>query len=279
MNNPFLFSPARIMKVTTETPDIKTFRIEFVDESQKSSFLHQPGQFVEVSIPGVGECPISISSSPTRSPGFELSIKKVGKVTEAIHELGDGDILGIRGPYGRGFPYGEFAGKNLLFIGGGIGLAPLRSLLQIVLDRRGEYGNIMLIYGARSPQDLVFKEELRVWGESPEIDVCLTVDKGDEEWKGNVGFVPAFLNMIGPSSDGTIALLCGPPIMIRFVLQDLASMGFTNDVIVTTLEMKMKCGIGLCGRCMIGSRYVCLDGPVFTLEEILRFSPDLSVLK
>ncbi|MCL5037982.1 MAG: FAD/NAD(P)-binding protein [Chloroflexi bacterium] len=274
-DNPYIPFTAEIMKVTDETPDIKTFEINITDPD----WNHKPGQFLELSLLGAGECPISISSAPIQLPTLDLSIKRAGIVTEAVHQLYPGEVVGVRGPYGRPFPMEEWRSKNLLIIGGGIGLAPLRPIIQQALCQRELYGDLTILYGARSPADLVFKEELKEWEGAPGTDVYLTVDKGGGEWDGHVGFVPAYLEELGPSPENTVAVTCGPPIMIRFVLKALEKMNFTPEQIITTLEMKMQCGVGLCGRCGLGDKYICIDGPVFSYAEILKLSPDLSALK
>jgi len=267
--NPMMPHLARIEEIVPETAsgDVKTFRVQFLDPDV--SFSHLPGQCAMVSVLGVGEAMISISSSPTRPRPLELAVKQVGRLTARLHEMEPGDVIGLRGPYGNHFPIEDMKGKDLLFIGGGIGLAPLRSLINYVLDNRADYGKIDIIYGARSPGDLCFKRELyEVWPFAPDTRVLLTVDRGDEEWKGAVALVPHFLEQVHPEPEGKIAITCGPPIMIKFTLESLKKLGFADEQIVTTLELKMQCGIGKCGRCNIGSRYVCLDGPVFTLAQL-----------
>jgi sulfhydrogenase subunit gamma (sulfur reductase) len=267
-DNIYLPSIATLKEVRPETPDISTFVVTFDDPELRDSFTYQPGQFAELSIFGVGECPIGIASSPTWKDRLEFCVRAVGTVTNAIHDLEPGDKLGVRGPLGNGWPTVEIEGKDLLFIGGGIGLPPLRSLIHYVLDNRERYGEVQIVYGARSPQDLVYKEELKEWEERSDVDLAVTVDVGDETWDGPVGFVPPFLKEINPSPENRVAFTCGPPIMIRLVVQALEGMGYPYADIVTTLEMKMKCGVGKCGRCNIGDKYICRDGPVFTFEEL-----------
>ncbi|MEW6243422.1 MAG: FAD/NAD(P)-binding protein [Bacillota bacterium] len=272
MSNLYIPHKARIKEIITETAanDVKTFRVVFEDESVWDSFQYRPGQFAELSVFGVGEAPISITSSPTQKGYLEFSIKKAGEVTTALHYSAPGELIGVRGPYGNHFPVEIMEGKHLVFIAGGIGLAPLRSLITYVLDdeHRGKFRDVTIIYGARSPGDLVFKWELEKWEKREDIRFYLTVDRGDETWTGREGFVPAVLMEVGPSPENTIAITCGPPIMIKFVLQNLEKLGFSPSQIVTTLEMRMKCGVGKCGRCNIGPRYVCKDGPVFTYEQL-----------
>jgi len=205
---------------------------------------------------------------------LEFSIKKTGQVTSALHEMEAGSKIGIRGPFGNAFPVEELRGQNLLIIGGGIGLAPLRPLIYSVLDNRATYGKVSLVYGARSPQDIVYKKEIKAWNDGENIRVYLTVDQGDEEWTGNIGVVTDYLKKISPSSDNTTAITCGPPIMIKLVCQVLGELGFSSEKIITTLERKMRCGMGLCGHCNIGSKYVCIDGPVFTIRQLEESSPE-----
>lgn len=267
-----ILTPAlcKVEAVVDETPDVKTFRLRFVEEKYAENFQWKPGQFIEFSLFGHGECTFCIASSPTRKGTFECSIKKAGQITSDIHELvEEGSEVGIRGPYGNNFPLEDIKGKNLLFIGGGIGMAPVRSLIQYVLDNRKDYKDINILYGSRSPADLVYKSELEEWKNNPDIKLTLTVDRGDDEWKGNVGVVPKILEeVVKPTIENTKVITCGPPIMIKFTVQSLLKLGFAPKDIITTLEMKMQCGLGKCGRCNIGHTYVCKDGPVFTYEQL-----------
>lgn len=262
-----------IKDVVRETPDVTTFRLEFCEEQVRDSFDFKAGQFGEYSVFGVGECTFCIASSPTRKGYIECSFKKVGKVTDALYNLNVGDKIGFRGPYGNWFPIDDMKGKNLMFVGGGIGLAPLRSLIWNCLDTREDFKDITIIYGSRSIKDLVYKNELKEWKERKDINFVVTVDPGgeDEDWEGKVGFVPTVLEEVAPSRENAVVITCGPPIMIKFVILSLNKMGFSEEQIVTTLEMRMKCGLGKCGRCNIGSVYVCEDGPVFTYKEIKQF--------
>jgi len=254
--------------VKEETGDIKTFSLRFKDEKMQNRFTFRPGQFVLVSVFNCGEAPISICSSPTFSKGLQLSIKKVGLLTGEIHRYTKGDEVCLRGPYGNGFPLERFSGNNLLFVGGGIGLAPLRSLIEYVLAKREEFGEITILYGARTPDDIVFKEDLIAWGKEKGVKVLTTVDRGDSEWKGNVGPVTHLWEKAAISSSNTKAIICGPPVMISFVVFDLLKMGFAEDDIISTLERNMKCGVGKCGHCSIGSKFTCIHGPVFTYREM-----------
>jgi len=267
-DNIYLPSIATVTEVRPETSDTSTFVVTFDDAKMRESFTYLPGQFVELSIFGLGGCPIGIASSPTEKGFLEFCVRAVGTVTNAIHDLEVGDKLGVRGPLGNSWPTEEVEGKDLLFIGGGIGLPPLRSLIHYVLDNRDRYGAVEIVYGARSPQDLVYKQELKEWEERPDVDLYVTVDAGDESWEGPVGFVPPFLREIDPSPENKVAFTCGPPIMIKLVVEALEDLDYADANIVTTLEMKMKCGVGKCGRCNIGDKYICRDGPVFTFEQL-----------
>ncbi|GAW30028.1 MULTISPECIES: FAD/NAD(P)-binding protein [unclassified Carboxydocella] len=269
--NPLQPHIATITKIIDETPDVKTFQVVFDDPQVLDNFGNLPGQVAQLSVIGTGEATISITSSPTRKGFLEFSIKKVGRLTSVIHQLEEGSKIGVRGPYGNHFPYEMMKGKDLLFIGGGIGLAPLRSLIDFVLadENRKDYGKVEIIYGARSKADLCFKYDLfDRWPKAKDCQVYVTIDRPEEGWDGKVAFVPAYLEELNPSSQNKIAITCGPPIMIKFVLQALEKMGYTEEQVVTTLELKMKCGIGKCGRCNIGHKFVCVDGPVFTLAQL-----------
>jgi sulfhydrogenase subunit gamma (sulfur reductase) len=272
--NIYLPRMATIQSMRPETIDVTTFSVTIDGSDGTGKFEYNSGQFAEVSVLGVGEAPISITSSPTRPEAIEFSIRRVGELTNALHDLEPMDKIGIRGPFGNFFPLEEMEGRNLLIIGGGIGLAPLRSVILNVFDNRAKYGKIDIIYGARSPQDLVFTSEYMEWQAVDNTKLHLTVDRGDEEWKGNVGLVPTFLREIHPSSENTTSITCGPPIMIKFVIEALNELGFSGEHIITTLERRMKCGVGKCGRCNIGSKYVCLDGPVFTLKQLEEMPSD-----
>jgi len=272
--NIYLPRMATIQSMRPETIDVTTFSVTIDGSDRTGKFEYKSGQFAEVSVLGVGEAPIAISSSPTRPEAIEFSVRRVGELTTALHELEPMDEIGIRGPFGNSFPLEEMEGQNLLIIGGGIGLSPLRSVILNVFDNRAKYGKIDIIYGARSPQDLIFTKEYGQWQEVDNTRLHLTVDRGDEEWKGNVGLVPTFLKEINPSPENTTSITCGPPIMIKFVIEALNELGFPSERIITTLERRMKCGVGKCGRCNIGSKYVCLDGPVFTLKQLEEMPKD-----
>ena len=256
-----------ITDIREETPDVKTFRVNAPGGGK--IFEHMPGQCAMVCVPGVSEAMFSITSSPTNTEYMEFSIKKCGCVTEWLHGMEEGQQITIRGPYGRHFPVeDELKGKDLLFVAGGVGLAPLRSVINYVRAKRENYGKIMIVYGSRSKDDLLdYHEILDEWMKDEGVDVELTIDRPQEGWDGHVGFVPTYLKEIGFDTN-KVALLCGPPIMIKFCLQALEEMGFSKEQVYTTLELRMKCGIGKCGRCNIGTKYVCKDGPVFRFDQV-----------
>jgi len=269
--NVYLPHIAVIEKVIDETPTVRTFHFNFKDDGLRKEFTFESGQFGEYSVFGVGEAPFCISSSPTRRDHLEFALQRVGKITNALHRHGVGAEISFRGPYGNSFPLDFLQGKNLVFVAGGIGLAPLRSLIWNVIDNRDKYEKADIIYGARSPADLCFKYDLDTWGKDKTVNMVTTVDKGDEGWTGRVGFVPQILEQVAPSASNAVAIVCGPPIMIRFTFPVLEKLGFTPEQMITTLEKRMKCGIGKCGRCNIGNLYVCRDGPVFTYAQIKSF--------
>ncbi len=268
MNNETLIPYiGEVFDIRIDTPDVKTFRVLTPDG--KKPFEHMPGQCAMLSIPGVGEAMFSITSSPTNKEYMEFSIKKCGCLTDWLHMMDVGQQITIRGPYGKPFPVEtDLKGKDLLFIAGGIGLAPLRSVINYVRDKRDEYGKIQIIYGSRSSADLVdYKEIIDEWMKDDGVEVNLTIDNPEEGWNGHVGFVPNYVKELNPDLKKTV-LMCGPPIMIKFTLAGLCELGFEKTQIYTTMELRMKCGVGKCGRCNIGSKYVCKDGPVFRFDEL-----------
>jgi NAD(P)H-flavin reductase len=262
----FLPEMARIEKIEQIAALEKVFTLELPGGK---SLSHRPGQFVEVSVFGVGEAPISISSSPSRSNGtFELCVRKVGDVTTALHSLKAGDKVGIRGPFGHGFPIESFRGKDMLFAPGGLGLAPLRSLINQVLDERALFGRVLILYGARNPSELLFKDELKRWAERSDVELLLSVDRGDETWTGNVGVITTLFKFISIYPRNTVAVTVGPPVMYRFVLMELLGKGISEGNIYLSLERRMKCGVGKCGHCQINHIYACQSGPVFSYRDI-----------
>jgi sulfhydrogenase subunit gamma (sulfur reductase) len=258
--------PAKIRKIRQLTALEKLFTLEL---PPGITLGHRPGQFVQVSLFGIGEAPISISSSPSRSNGtFELCVRKVGDVTNALHNLGEGATLGVRGPFGRGFPIDKFKGKDILIAAGGLSLAPVRSVIQEVLDKRGAYGRFMILYGAKTPGDLLFTDELAEWSQRADVEVYVTVDRGDENWNGHVGVITKLFPKISVDPRNTIAITEGPPIMYKFVLMELLSKGIPEGQIWLSLERRMKCGVGKCGHCQINHLYCCVNGPSFTYAQL-----------
>lgn len=274
MNNPYLPLVARIVDVRDEVPGerpIKTFKVVL---ENGTTLGHRPGQCAIIGILGTGECMISIASSPTRQDSLEFSVMRLGQVTSALHECEPGDTISLRGPYGNGFPLHEWKGKNIVTIGGGIGQAPLRPIVHYILDNRSDFGKLDVLYGARSSSDLCFRDELFLLKKNGDASVHLSIDAAEPDWTGFVGFVPSNLLEVKPSPENTIAITCGPVVMIKYVIKNLLELGFTDDQIFTTMENRMKCGIGKCGRCNVGHLYVCKDGPVFsyaTLKDLPEF--------
>ncbi|TET37842.1 MAG: oxidoreductase [Anaerolineales bacterium] len=265
---PSIYQPIMlsILEITSMTEMEKVFTIEL---PFPTSLEHRPGQFVQVSVLGVGEAPISISSSPSRSKSsFELCVRRAGALTNALHALNPGDVVGVRGPFGRGFPIERFRGKDILFAPGGLGLAPLRSVINEVLDDRSNYGRIIILYGAGQPVEMLFQDELQEWAMREDVELHLTVDKPDKKWKGNVGVITTLFSDIQVSPRNTVAITCGPPVMYRFVLMELLGMGLPEGNIWLSLERRMKCGVGKCGHCQMDHMYVCQDGPAFSYAEI-----------
>jgi sulfite reductase subunit B len=262
----YMPAPARVIETSDLTDYEKLFKIKL-----PSSFTldHRPGQFVQVSVLGIGEAPISICSSPSRSTDhFELCVRRVGNVTNALHSLSPGATIGIRGPFGRGFPIERFRGKDILFVPGGLGLAPLRSLINEVLDERGKFGRVIILYGARSPQDVLFKDEIEEWKTRGDIEFHMTVDNPDDQWTGNVGVITTLFPKINLHPRNMVAVVVGPPVMYRFVLMELLGKGIAEGNIWFSFERRMKCGVGKCGHCQMHHIYTCQKGPAFSYAEI-----------
>jgi sulfhydrogenase subunit gamma (sulfur reductase) len=266
----------QIVKITDEAPLVKTFQLQFQDAEVRKNFSFKAGQFGEYSVFGEGESVFCIASPPTRKDYIECTFRQTGRVTGALASMEEGDIIGFRGPYGNTFPLDEWTGKNLLFIAGGIALPPMRCVIWNVLDLRERFRNVFILYGARTVADLVYKQEIDEWSGRLDVVAITTVDPGGEtpEWNGEIGFVPSVLDGMAPSSEDTIAIVCGPPIMIKYTFPVLTKYKFKPDSIFTTLENRMKCGIGKCGRCNVGPYYVCKDGPVFTYEQLQKLPPE-----
>ena len=275
MANPYMPYVSTVKEVIRETPNIMTFRVVLDDAEAMKNFHHEPGQVGQLSIYGVGEATFVINSPPTRREFLQFSVMRAGEVTSALHQLKAGDKVGVRAPLGNNFDYNAMKGKDILFVGGGIGMAPLRTLLLYMFDNRDDYGKITLLYGARTPEDMAFTYEIEEWRKTKRTEVILTIDREAEGWKERVGLIPNVLLEMNPSPKDTVAITCGPPIMIKFTLQALDKLKFKPEQIVTTLERRMKCGVGICGRCNIGDKYVCVDGPVFTYAELRTMVDEL----
>lgn len=263
----------KIIDIKDETPDVKTFRVVGLDG--KKLFEHIPGQCAMLIVPGVGESMISITSSPTETEYMEFSIKRCGCVTNWLHSAEVGQEICVRGPIGNGFPVDtKLKGKDILVIAGGIGIAPVHSVVNYMMDKRSDYGKIQVIYGSRSVADLVRLDEMKnEWMKQPNCSIDLTIDREEEGWNGHVGFVPPFVTELNPDPSMTV-IMCGPPVLIHLSLDALIKLGFKKEQIFTTMEMRMKCGIGKCGRCNIGDKFVCKDGPVFSFDELGELPPE-----
>jgi NAD(P)H-flavin reductase len=259
---------AEIARVEQETPDTRTYFLSA--DGIGWSRDYRPGQFVELSVFGAGEAPFCLSQSPTRSEFIEVTIRRAGTVTNRLDTYRAGDVVGLRGPFGNWFPFERARGKDLVFVGGGIGLPPLRSLINYVLDHRADYGRVSVFYGARTPADRVYKAELAGWSQSADLALVETVDRADETWTGHVGVVTTLLKGAKVDAGSTIAFTCGPPVMLKFVMAELLGLGLPPTNIVTTLERYMKCGVGKCGHCCVGHHYICVDGPVYNFDQIQR---------
>jgi NAD(P)H-flavin reductase len=270
MSNTYVPVNMRVERIVVEDTDkaLRTFDLAFVDEEEGKRFTYMPGQFCEFSILGKGESPFGIASSPTE-PGFlRFTVSRTGSVTEEIHYLREGDIVGIRGPLGNYYPVEKFKGGNIVIIGGGFAFTTLRSLIVYMLEHRQDYGDMTVIYGARNPDLFLYKDELAEWQKRDDLTLHLTIDNPVEGWTGMTGFVPTVTREVAPGTENAWVVVCGPPIMIKFTLPVLAELKFPDARVYTSLERRMKCGIGKCGRCNIGSKYICIDGPVFSMEEI-----------
>jgi len=272
VQNPYKPYPVRIDKIIVETEDknLRTFRLVFLDPEDEKAFNYKPGQFAELSVAGCGEIPIGIASSPTEKGYLLFTVNKVGSVTSVLHNMKEGDVMGVRGPLGNAYPLKELEGRNVVIIAGGFAVTTLRSTITWMLDpaHRDKYGRIIFIYGARTPGMLLYEAEWSAWQKRDDIDTYITVDREFPGWSGMVGFVPAVTEQVGPNPENSSALICGPPVMIKFTQPVLEKLGFSDEQIIMSLENRMKCGIGICGRCNVGPEYVCKDGPVFTLAQL-----------
>ena len=250
---------------------IKLFQVELDDPEARAAFDYEPGQFAEVSAFGVGEAPFGITSTRPRGDTIEFAVNRIGTVTDALHRMDVGDKLGLRGPLGNGFPMDRFKGKNVVILGGGIGGAPLRPVIQTILDDRADYGKLTIFWAARSPDLLVFTDEYDSWRAQPDTELHLTVDNATPDWEHREGLITALVEAVAPSADNAISITCGPPIMIKFAMLSLNKLGFESKQNWVTLEAKMKCGIGKCGRCNLGGKFICTDGPAFCFDEVEQF--------
>ena len=270
-DNPYQPYLARIVRIHKMVENTQVFTLRFLDEHLVRSFRHQPGQFVMLSIPGTGEMPISISSSPTRPEVLELCVRRVGRVTNALYRMRTNDVVGVRGPYGNGYPMQEIAGNDLLLAAGGLGMAPLRSLLWYALDHRDQFNNLTLMYGSKRPEDMLFREELVALVDRADINCLLTVDADPSgTWKNHVGLLPTLFDYAKIDPVRTYAAVCGPPVVYKFILQRLLNLGFPKNRILMSLERRMKCGVGKCGHCSIGYKYTCVHGPIFTYWDAIN---------
>ena len=272
MSNIYQPNVMTIADARDEAPGVKTFRLQFIDNAARATFFanYRVGMFGLYGVPGEGESTFCVASPPTRTDYIECTFRRAGRVTSALQDRGVGQTITFRGPYGNSFPVDAWKGRNVLFVAGGIALPPVRSVIWNVLDRRADFADVTILYGARTVADLVYKHELAEWAKRDDVKLITTVDPGGQtpDWAGKVGFVPTVLGESAPAAANTVAVVCGPPIMIKFTLPVLLKLGFAPADIYTTLENRMKCGLGKCGRCNVGSAYVCKDGPVFTLEQL-----------
>lgn len=270
-DNPYQPQMARIVRIYRMVEDNYLFTLRFLDDRLVQNFRHRPGQFVMLSVPGTGEAPISISSSPSRGGVLELCVRRVGRVTNALYRMKTNEVVGIRGPYGNGFPVQDIIGNDVLFVAGGLGMAPLRSLVWYVLDNREKVNNITLMYGAKTPADMLFREELLSLIDRTDLTCLLTVDADPGgTWKNYIGLLPKLFDQAKIDPPRTYAAVCGPPVVYKFVLARLLALGFAKDRILMSLERRMKCGVGKCGHCNIGYKYTCLHGPIFTYWDAIN---------
>jgi sulfite reductase subunit B len=266
-NNPYRPIETEVLDVMTETPTIKTLKLK-----PKEELTFETGQFIELTVLGVGEAPFTPSSRPAIRDSIEVSVMRVGKVTEAIHNLKKGATVGLRGPFGTGYPMDEYLGKEVLVVGGGCGFAPLRSLMYEFFDHSGEFKALFFRGGCKTSNDFLYKEEIDTWSKRNDLDVVLTVDEAkDGEWKGNVGVVTTILDGIPMNHASGVGIVCGPPIMMKFTTKKLLELGFKEENIYLSMEKNMSCGLGKCGHCRLGIYYACNDGPVFRFDKIKNF--------
>ncbi|MCL4377550.1 MAG: FAD/NAD(P)-binding protein [Actinobacteria bacterium] len=269
MNNIYVPEIAKIIRIDTVTPTEKIFDVSFVDKNMQKNFNFEPGQFVECTVFGVGEAPFCLASNPNNKDKFQLCVRSIGNVSNALHNMKEGSRIGIRGPFGKGtFPCEEARGNNVLVVAGGLGLPPLMSFLTYIMDNRDDYKKVMIIYGAVNPESILFKNDIQYLSTRDDISVCLTVDNPDEKWTGEIGVCTKLIPRVDFPPDNTCTIVCGPPVMYKYVVQELEKKNFKEDRIFLSLERRMECGVGKCNHCHIGNKMVCIDGPVFSLWEI-----------
>ncbi|MBI5231938.1 MAG: FAD/NAD(P)-binding protein [Coriobacteriales bacterium] len=268
--NPYRPWPARITSITELTDKETLFELRLIDDDVRDAFKFESGQFVEVSIFGVGEAPISISSAPSKQGFIELCVRNAGDVTGALHSRQCGDIVGLRGPFGRGFPFEEMKGNDVLLVAGGLGIAPLKSLINHIHDTRHEFGKVTILYGSRSPEEVLFARQFDMWRHRDDFDLHLTVDQPDETWDGDVGLVTNLFERVDVDPAKTFGAICGPPVMYKYVVAEMRAKGMEADRIYVSFERRMKCGFGKCGHCGVGHQYACIDGPVFNYWEAMN---------
>ena len=268
--NPYRPHPARITSIIELTDKEKLFEIRLIDDEARDAFSFDSGQFVELSIFGVGEAPISISSAPSKQGFIELCVRDSGDVTGALHRKRCGDVIGIRGPFGRGFPFENMKGNDILLVAGGLGIAPLKSLINHIHDTRSEFGKVTILYGSRTPAEILFRRQFDMWQHRNDFDLILTVDQPDESWNGEIGLVTKLFDRIDIDPTNTYAAICGPPVMYKYVIAEMRAKDMDVDKIYVSFERRMKCGIGKCGHCGVGHQYACIDGPVFNYWEAMN---------
>jgi len=268
--NPYRPWPARITSILELTEKEKLFEIRLIDPAARDAFSFESGQFAEVSIFGVGEAPISISSAPSKQGFIELCVRDAGDVTGALHRKRCGDVIGIRGPFGRGFPFEEMKGNDILLVAGGLGIAPLKSLINHIHDTRHEFGKVTILYGSRTPDEILFRRQFQMWQHRDDFDLILTVDEADDRWTGRTGLVTGLFEELDIDPADTWAAICGPPVMYKYVIAEMRKKQMDVDKIYVSFERRMKCGVGKCGHCGVGHQYACIDGPVFNYWEAMN---------
>ena len=261
---------ARITSIIDLTEKEKLFELRIIDADVRENFTFDAGQFIELSLFGVGEAPVSISSAPSKQGFIELCVRNSGDVTGALHRKQCGDVVGLRGPYGRGFPFEEMKGHDILLVAGGLGIAPLKSLINHIHDERHEFGTVTILYGSRNPSEVLFRQQFDMWKHRDDFNLILTVDQPDDTWDGEVGLVTKLFDRIDVNPDNTYGGICGPPVMYKYVIEEMRKKQMDVDRIYVSFERRMKCGVGKCGHCGVGHQYVCTDGPVFSYWEAMN---------